>query len=305
MKKQYFSVEEDGFYGVYYPLEGADRCFIVMLGDSSDDHLAKSGVRYLHSLGCSALAMSPAAKSYTHCNYPLERIGKALEFMKSSGNTKLGIMGASTTGMLALAVASHYPEISMTIAVSPCDFIMQGFIQDGLDGAKERPADGCSTLSFGGEPLPWLPYAYRHPEYWQKISEESKAGGDMIASRKMFDESERLHPLREEELIRVENIKGSIVFIGGEDDVLWDTCKYIRRMTKRLSERPHECRYKALIYEHLTHFAFPERMLRRALPVIGGLFVGAAFSAAKKFPRECRQSRIELDKKLSAIIRGW
>lgn len=57
--------------------------------------------------------------------------------------------------------------------------------------------------------------------------------------------------------------------------------------------------------DHLTHFAFPERMLRMVFPVIGGLFVAAAFSAAKKFPRECRQSRIELDKKLSAIIRGW
>ncbi len=43
----------------------------------------------------------------------------------------------------------------------------------------------------------------------------------------MFDESEKLHPLQENEMIKVENIKGTIVLVGAEDDVLWDTCKYI------------------------------------------------------------------------------
>lgn len=48
----------------------------------------------------------------------------------------------------------------------------------------------------------YLPYAYRHPEYWQKIQKESKTGGDKVASRKMFDESEKKQPIREEERIR-------------------------------------------------------------------------------------------------------
>ena len=63
---------------------------------------------------------------------------------------------------------------------------------------------------------------------------EAKEGKDFVASRKMFDESERLHPLQEEELIKVENINGKIVFIGAKDDVLWDTTKYIQRMNERI-----------------------------------------------------------------------
>ena len=43
----------------------------------------------------------------------------------------------------------------------------------------------------------------KDPENWKKIKEESKAGKDMVASRLMFDESERRHPVQEEERINV------------------------------------------------------------------------------------------------------
>ena len=56
----------------------------------------------------------------------------------------------------------------------------------------------------------------------------------MLCSIKMFEESERLHPVQEEETIKVEKIRGHIVFIGTEDDTLWNAAKYIRRMDERL-----------------------------------------------------------------------
>ena len=87
-------------------------------------------------------------------------------------------------------------------------------MRDGKDGMKELPADGDSTVTLGGKPLPYLPDAYRHPQYWQKIQAEAKAGGDMVASRKMFEESERLHPVQEEEKIKVENIRGEAPLCG-------------------------------------------------------------------------------------------
>ena len=189
MKKQVFIPERDGFCGAWYPAPGAkqtDCAMILMLGDSSEDRMAASGAKWLHRQGCHALAMSPDKKDYGHHNYPVERFGKAIEFLKAQGCGKIGIVGASTTGMLALVAASYYPEISLTVAVSPPDFVMEGFYQDGKDGMRERPGDNESSVSWHGQPLPYLPYAYRHPEYWQKIMEESKAGGDKIASRKMF-----------------------------------------------------------------------------------------------------------------------
>ncbi|MBO4391328.1 MAG: acyl-CoA thioester hydrolase [Lachnospiraceae bacterium] len=306
MNRQVFTVAEDGFVGAYYggPTD-SKKAVILMLGDSSTDHMAKCGAKWLIKRGCHALNMSAGKKDYGHHNYPLERFGRAIAFLKSKGIEKIGIAGASTTGMLALVAASYYPEITLTIAMSPSDFIMEGFYRDGKDGMTERPGDGESTVSWKGKPLPYLPFAYRHPEYWQKIQEESKVGGDKVASRRLFDESERRHPVQEEEKIRVENIHGRILFVGAEDDVLWDTCRYIRRMEERLSALPHQCKWKSLIYEHGTHFVFPESLLKRILPVGSGLLVKFMFRAAREYPEECRQTRIDIDHWLTVVLRKW
>ena len=50
------------------------------------------------------------------------------------------------------------------------------------------------------------------------------------------------HPITEDEMIKIEKIHGTLLLIGAEDDVLWDTAKYIRRMELRMKERPHTCR---------------------------------------------------------------
>lgn len=306
MEMQLKTVENDGYNGVYWrDPKGSRCCVIAMLGDDTKDLMAKGGVKWLQKRGFNVLTMSPAKKDYGHHNYPLERFEKAIAFLKSVGNEKIGIVGASTTGMLALVAAACFPDITMTIAVSPSDFVMEGFYQDGRDGAHERPGDGESSVSYHGEPLPYLPYAYRHPEYWQKLSAEARRRGAMVASRDMFDESEKRHPLREEEKIRVENIKGQIVLLGAEDDVLWDTCKYIRRMAQRLQEKPHDSSLTLLTYEHGTHFLFPQSMLTGILPLGSGLFIGMAFREARQFPKECRQARIHVDERLTEELAKW
>ena len=303
---QKFTVEKDGFIGAWYGgPAGSKKAIILMIGDSSTDRMAKCGAGWIIRNGCHALTMSAGQKDYGHHNYPLERFGKAIEFLKSKGIEKVGIAGASTTGMLALIAASYYPEITLTIAMSPSDFVMEGFYRDGKDGMTERPGDNESTVSWQGKPLPYLPFAYRHPEYWLKIQEESKNGGDKIASRHMFDESEKRHPLREEEKIKIERIKGRIVFVGAEDDVLWDTCRYIRRMEERLKSLPHECTWESLLYEHGTHFVFPESMLKSMLPVGSGLLVKIMFKAGRDYPKECRETRKDIDRRLTEIIGKW
>lgn len=305
MDKQYFNPERDGFYGVYYPNPApSGKAMIAMVGDSSDDRLARSAVKWLHRHDCNVMAMSPSKKNYGHHDYPLERIDRAIQFLKSQGNQKIGIVGASTTGMVALAAASLFPDLTLTIAMTPPDFIMEGFYRGKKDGAAEWPSDG-SSLSWQGQHLPYLPYAYRHPQYWEQVMADSKASGDKIASRPMFEESERLHPVREEEKIKVENIKGKLIFVGAEDDVLWDTCKYIRRMMARLDTLPHDCRLEALLYEHGTHFVFPQSMLTTMLPVGSGLLVRLMFKAGRQYPKECKQTRLDIDEKLARFIAEW
>lgn len=306
MKRRYFSAEKDGFYGAYYPNKTeCEKAFLCMIGDSVKDRMVQGAVKWLHSQNCHALALSPAEKDYGYHNYPLECYEKAIAFLKEQGIAKIGIVGGSTTGMAALATASYFSDITLTLAFTPSDFIMEGFYQGKRDGCREWPGEGESTLTYRGQPLPYLPYAWRHPNYWRNVMKESKAGGNMIASRGLFEESERLHPIREEEKIKVENIKGRVVFVGAEDDALWDTCKYIRRMMERLEERPHECSCEALLYEHGTHFVFPQGMMKNMLPVGVSLLVGLLFKAGRQYPKECKATRVDIERKVAREVQNW
>ena len=124
----------------------------------------------------------------------------------------------------------------------------------------------------------------------------------MVNSRKLFDDTEAAHPIRPEEFIPIENIRGKLLLIGAEDDVLWDTAKYIRRMEKRLAEKPHACEVETAVYAHGTHFVFLEGMLKTMLPVGSGLFVKFAFQAAKKYPKECCQTRKDIEKRMCRVL---
>ncbi len=296
---------EKGFYGCYWPVEGAKSALIAMIGDDCEDFLARSTVKCVQKkYGISVLTLSPAKKDYGHHNQPVETVGAGITYLRNHGIEKFGVIGASTTAMFSLVAASYYPEITLTIAMSGSDFVMEGFYTGKRDGYGEWPGEGESSLTFEGKPLPYLPYAYRHPEYGKKLKEEAKAGGDMAASRKMFDESERLHPIQEEERIKVERIKGKLLLIGAEDDVLWDTVRYMRRMEERLNRLPHDCQVEVCAYEHGTHFVFPEGMVKTMLPV-GGDQLTKLFAAGRKYPRECKETREDIDRRVTAAIREW
>ena len=52
MKKVHFETGTDGFYGAWWKCKNkSDAAMILMLGDDPEDHMARSGVRWLHELG--------------------------------------------------------------------------------------------------------------------------------------------------------------------------------------------------------------------------------------------------------------
>lgn len=306
MKKQFFSNEKDGFYGTYYENpKGANCAMIGLFGDDPNDFMAKCGAKWLHKNGVNVMCMSPDVKNYGHVNFPLERIETSIKWLKSHGNKKIGIMGMSTAGMDSLVAASYFPDITLTFGLTPSDFVWQGFEQGEKDGCKEWPIPDASTLSWQGKPLAYMPFVYAHPEYYHKIEEETKGSGDTTRSTHLFIDSEKAREHTEEEMIKVENIKGKLIMVGADDDSFWEAGKYVRRMDKRLKERPHECDYEALTYEHGTHFVLPETMLRKALPVGLKFVMKFIFKAAKDYPKECEQTRKDIDRRLSAALKQW
>lgn len=138
MNKLFFETEQNGFYGTYYENpNGADCAMIGLFGDDPNDYMAKCGAKWLHKHGVNALCMSPGKHNYSHVNCPLERIETAIQWLTSHGDRKVGIMGMSTAGMEALAAASYFPDITLTIGLTASDFIWQGFEQGKKDGCRE------------------------------------------------------------------------------------------------------------------------------------------------------------------------
>lgn len=150
-----------------------------------------------------------------------------------------------------------------------------------------------------------MPFCYKHPEYWHVVEQETKRTGDITNSKKLFDDSEIAHPITEDETIKIENIHGTLLLIGAKDDVLWDTAKYIQRMKKRLQEQSHKCKVETIIYKHGTHFVFPESMLKMMLPVGSSVFMRIAFKAARQYPKECQETRLDIDQRVRSAIIKW
>lgn len=305
MRKEDISSAVHGFSGTYFPTdEPSSRAMISLMGLSGSmaDFIAKGTAAWLNGFGINALQLKIEGNGL--CSFPLETFRCIFNFLQSRGCTKIGVIGMSTGGMMALAAASHFQEISLTIALTPSDFVMEGFIHDGKDGCRERPA-GASSLSYEGKPLPYLPYALRHPDYWNNMVAEAKEGGNILASRAMFDKSEELHPLEEDEFIPVENIAGKLFLIGAEDDALWDTARYIKRMKSRLAASGKDADAGILIYEHGTHAVLPQSLVRKILPAGSSLFLKMAFRQERKHHRECLKARKEIDESLSEYLKTW
>ena len=108
MKKLFFEIERDGFYGTYYENPTGSDCTVIgLFGDDPNDYMAKCGAKWLHKNGVNALCVSPGKKNYSHVNNPLERIETAIKWLQANGNRKVGIMGMSTAGMDSLDFCAY------------------------------------------------------------------------------------------------------------------------------------------------------------------------------------------------------
>ena len=289
----------------YMCSEGSDAAIILMLGSGGSNALTRGVSKWLVRQGVNVLSLGPDKEEAGYHSFPLERVESAIEFLKAQGNRRLGVLGASITTVPALTAAARFSDITLTIAVSPCDYVLQGFAQGKRDGCKEWPVGGESMLTWEGAPIPYVDYAYQHPDYWHTVQEETKGSGNMLAARKVFNDTEAKTPLCEEVMIPVENIRGHLLLIGCEDDCLWPTARYIRRMDERLKAREHDCTCDAAVYEYGTHYAFPESMLRQIIPVFPDFLIGRAFLSAREHPKECLRTREDIDRRMKKAITDW
>ena len=303
------TVPQHGFRGYFYKAASAtDKCIIVLIGDEGNDFMDKSCAKWLTThQNCHALCI--AVRQYLNEDtgvhrWPLDHIETAVRWIRKHKLTKIGILGMSMQASMALTAASLISDISLVIALSPNDFIPWGFHQGKIHGhSKGEWPSGTSAFSWKQIELPYQPAYLEKDDYWNIFCDEKKTYHE-LHSITLFEHSEKIRPIPEECFIPVENIQGSIILCGAEDDSMWNTARYINRMQKRLMQKNFPYPVEVCIYPYGTHLLIPEKMLTGSLPLIGNL-ISRIFASGRKYPKECKMSRIDLENKLTGLIEQW
>ncbi len=307
MNLKRYIVEKDGFCGLFSPIKDNRNAAVIVLEDGHpDSFIVKTAMKWLNRSGVSAMGVGPEKYMKGVHSWPLENVENAVSFLQLQGYDKVGVIGSSFGSNMALSAAARIPKITLTIALTPMDWVYWGIFNDKQDGTSERPADGESAFTWRGEPLPYMPAPYKHPDYWNMFKKEGRQRGDMMASLNLHNLAEENHLLNEAIRIPVEKINGYLLLAGARDDVMWNTCRGISRMKKKIEESECNCSLEVLVYDHCSHFIFPESMMKLLLPsFVIDLILPMFFSETKGFVKECRRSRIDLDEHIQSTIREW
>jgi dienelactone hydrolase len=178
-------------------------------------------------------------------NIPLEYFYKAIQWMKqqkSVQNGKIGMIGGSRGGELALQLASMFDEFKAVVAWVPAAHLWQG-----EDYEKLAP-----TWTWRGKPLPFIGEAFSKEELQKFYS------GKMTSYREYFIKVlKNLDPVSiKKAAIKVENIKAPLLLVSGTEDQTWPATEFCHLITKRLKTRGFGFTFSHLNVKDAGHLVF-------------------------------------------------
>lgn len=236
-------LEQDGMNGVlYYPAEGGPFPGVILLG-GSEGGLYEPRARAFASNGFAALTL--AYFGYPNLPdelvlIPLEYFARATAWMKAQPKVqagRLGLVGGSTGGLLALLVASQVKDFRAVVALTPAAHVWEGYTQKFFSPDYQP----VSMFTFGGQPLPYISF---------KVSAEDKEkekNGELPSFLSFFRDSlAQSDPVTiEKATIPVENISAPILLISGTDDQIWPAGEFCQAVMARLkkAEFPYEVKH--------------------------------------------------------------
>jgi dienelactone hydrolase len=151
---------------------------------------------------------------------PLEYFGRALTWMMQRPEIlpdRIGVVGTSRGGELALQLASMYPQIKTVVAYVPANVRYPACC-----GATRVPY----SWTWQGRALAYLPLR----------------SGDNPQ-------------LRSDAAIEVEHSQGPVLLIGAEDDGVWQSARMVDAVADRLRRSQFPYRVEVLKYAHAGHLA--------------------------------------------------
>jgi dienelactone hydrolase len=242
-------VRANGLFGTLFLPTGKGPHPALILVSGSGGGLNEPRAALLASHGYAAFAL--AYFNYETLpkglvNIPLEYFQKAIHFLQthpSIDSEKIGITGASRGGELSLLLGSTFTQFKVVVAYVPSAYIWAGLEPEG--------AESQVSWTWQGKPLAWVPDASSFNSGFSEMSQK----GIPIPLTPGFLCSLEDAPMEKLEAaaIPVEKIKGAVLLISGEDDQMWPSALFSRRVMERLEKYHFPYPFKHLCYAGAGH----------------------------------------------------
>lgn len=249
-----YDVNSDGIYGKFFrPSDHYLRPGIIVLGGSGGGLGWSEGMaQKIANEGYAVLALAYfrfASLPKALLNIPLEYIEKSFDWMaKQEGIDvrKLTLVGGSRGAELALLLATKFPVVKAVICYAPSSVIW------GACGGIS--SIGKSAWTYQNKPLKPIRMDFSFRVFYEHL----KMGACLI-SRFPYRETPLFTTILEnksavkEALISVENIKGPVLLISGDDDQLSPSTLMSEMIIDRLRKYKHPFFFKHLICKGAGH----------------------------------------------------
>jgi len=215
-------IREDGLYAdLHRPSSISDwrNPVVIVLGGMEGGIVEASKIAaYFAARGYPALAMAyfrADSLPGTLARIPVESVSRAMDWLsKQPGLRKEYVLyGKSRGGELALAAASKDARVKGVIAIGASPL--------SLCAGKDSTGRDIPSLTFNGEPIPFLPCSDSRPRIEIDASGRSIVHNVTAIQQDLakFD-SMTLNSL----LIPIEKIAGPVLFLSGAEDQVWPAC---------------------------------------------------------------------------------
>jgi dienelactone hydrolase len=169
----------------------------------------------------------------------------ALEARRDVAPDRLGIMGASKGGELALLAASTYPQIKAVVAFVPSPIGYMGINESGLPS-------GCSW-TLAGKSLPCVP---ADMSAGTALGMEASQGKP-ITLTPFYDASRKADPaVTNAATFAMEHINGPMLCLAGRDDRMWNSSAHCDIAMQYLRTHRHPYADREITYPDAGHTFF-------------------------------------------------
>lgn len=216
-------------HGILFLPAGSGPHPAVLVVGGSEGGVPAGRAAWLANHGYAALALAYFRYENLPQNLeaiPLEYFGSAIAWMMKRPEIEpdhIGVLGTSRGGELALQLGSMYLPVRAVVAYVPAN-------------VRHGACCGDNTVPYAwtwhGQPLAYLRY---------------------ILSRNSVDMGDPTAVMRAE--IPVEDTRGPILMIGGEDDGVWESAGMVEAAAGRLKGAHFRYEVEVLKYPHAGHLA--------------------------------------------------